>query len=251
MVTGMCGRYFRHTPREELAAAFRAELGSSLEPAYNVAPGQAVLAVRFHEKTGERTLDDLRWGLVPFFAKDAKVAWKTINARAETVDTAASYRNAFLKRRCLIVADGFFEWKAEGKTKTPYAIALASGKPFALAGLWEAWRDPASGAWLRSCAIVTTEANATVGQIHDRMPVILDEQDHARWLGEVSAQAGELKELLAPYRGELVMWPVSARMNKGDVEGPEVIERVEPEQDPARRKPAHGKSGKGGQGELF
>jgi putative SOS response-associated peptidase YedK len=244
----MCGRYFRHTPREELAAAFRAELGSALEPAYNVAPGQEVLAVRFHPKTGERTLDDLRWGLVPFFAKDAKIGWKTINARAESVDSAASYRNAFLKRRCLIVADGFFEWKTQGKKKQPYAIALPTRKPFALAGLWEAWRDPDSGAWLRTCSIVTTAANATVGQIHDRMPVILDEEDHARWLGEVPADAHDLKGLLRPYSGELVMWPVSARMNKSEVEGPELIEPVDPEHDLAARQPA---KGKGGQGELF
>lgn len=237
----MCGRYFRHTPREELAAAFRAELGSELGAAYNVAPGQQVLAVRFNTKTGERRLDELRWGLVPSFAKDAKVGWKTINARAETVDTAASYRNAFVKRRCLIVADGFFEWKAERQRKQPYAIALQSGKPFAIAGLWEAWHDPASGEWLRTCTIVTTEANPTVGQIHDRMPVILEERDYARWLGEVPAEPSELKELLRPYQGELVMWPVSARMNKADVEGPEVIERVEPEADAAAFAPRKGK----------
>jgi putative SOS response-associated peptidase YedK len=240
----MCGRYFRHTPREELAAAFRAELGSMLDASYNVAPGQQVMAVRFNAKTGERTLDDLAWGLVPFFAKDPKVAWRTINARAETLETAASFRNAFLKRRCLIVADGFFEWRAQGKKRQPYAVALAERKPFALAGLWEAWRDPASGEWLRTCTIVTTEANATLAQIHERMPVILDEADYAAWLGEVPSEQSGLKQLLKPYAGELVMWPVSARMNKADVDDPEILQRVEPDDDPAPAKPTKQKRGK-------
>lgn len=226
----MCGRFFRHTPRDELAAAFRAELGGSAPSAFNIAPGQQVLAVRFNPKTGVRSLDDLHWGLIPFFAKDPKVGWKTINARAETLETTASYRNAFAKRRCLIVADGFFEWKAQGKKKQPYAIALESRKPFAIAGLWEAWRDPQSGEWLRSCSIVTTDANQAVGEIHDRMPVILHEDEYAAWLGEVPAQSRELKGLLRPYDGQLVIWPVDPRMNKGDVEGPEVIEPTEPAQ---------------------
>jgi putative SOS response-associated peptidase YedK len=227
----MCGRYFRHTPRDELAAGFRAQLGISFaEASYNVAPGQRVTTVRFNSKTGERTLDDLQWGLVPFFAKDVKIAWKTINARAETVDTKATYRNAFQKRRCLIVADGFFEWKAlSSKKKQPYAIALESRTPFAIAGLWEAWQDPSTQEWLRTCSIVTTEANDTVSQIHDRMPVILHEDDYARWLGEVPASTDELKGILRPYDGELVMWPVSARMNKADIDEPSGIEPVAPE----------------------
>jgi putative SOS response-associated peptidase YedK len=242
----MCGRFFRHTPREELAAAFRAEPGSTVPAAFNIAPGQLVAAVRYNAKTGERTLDDLQWGLVPFFAKDAKIGWKTINARAESVDTGASYRNAFAKRRCLIVADGFFEWKAAGtKYKQPYAIALESRKPFALAGLWEAWRDPSSGEWLRTCSIVTTEANEALAQIHDRMPVILDEDAYAAWLGEIPTDAAELKGLLRPFDGQLDMWPVSGRMNKGDIEGPGVLEPVDPLPEPpppkprSRKKPAN------------
>jgi putative SOS response-associated peptidase YedK len=229
----MCGRYFRNTPREEIAAGFRAELGTQLPLAYNVAPGQLVMAVRFNAKTGERTLDDLQWGLVPFFAKDPKIAWKTINARAETIDTSASYRNAFAKRRCLIVADGFFEWKAlTSKKKQPYAIALRERRPFAIAGIWEAWKDPASGEWLRTCSIVTTEANQTLAQIHERMPVILHESDYASWLGEVPANPDQLKGLLQPFDGELVMWPVSPRMNKSDVDDEHVLDPVTPEELP-------------------
>lgn len=224
----MCGRYFRNTPREEIAAGFRAGLGTQLPLAYNVAPGQLVMAVRFNAKTGERTLDDLQWGLIPHFAKDAKIAWKMINARAETIDTAASYRNAFIKRRCLIVADGFFEWKAlSSKKKQPYAIALQDRKPFALAGIWEAWKNPETGEWLRTCSIVTTEANDTVSQIHDRMPVILHEEDYPSWLGEIPADSSELKQLLRPYDGPLVMWPVSPRMNKGDVDDEHVLDPIQ------------------------
>lgn len=224
----MCGRFFRRSPRDELAAAFRAELGhSELGPAYNVAPGQPIITVRFNAKTHERTLDDLRWGLIPSFAKDPKIAWRTINARSETIDTAPLFRRAFEKRRCLIAVDGFFEWKAQGKKKQPYAIALPSQKPFALAGLWEGWQEPETGEWIRTCTIVTAEANPQLSAIHDRMPVILREHDYAAWLGEESAPPEQLKTLLKPYDGELVIWPVSARMNRAEVaEGPEVIERA-------------------------
>jgi putative SOS response-associated peptidase YedK len=235
----MCGRFFRHSPRDELAAAFRAELGhSEAGPAYNVAPGQPIITVRFNAKTNERTLDDLRWGLIPFFAKDAKIAWRTINARSETIDTAPLFRRAFEKRRCLIAVDGFFEWKAQGKKKQPYAIALPSEKPFALAGLWEGWQEPETGEWIRTCTIVTAEANPQLSAIHDRMPVILREQDYAAWLGEDSAEPEQLKAMLKPYDGELVIWPVSPRMNKAEAaEGPEVIEPASEDETAQPKKP--------------
>jgi putative SOS response-associated peptidase YedK len=240
----MCGRFFRKSPREELAAAFQAELGfSSAEPGYNIAPGTPIVTVRFNPKTHARTLDDLHWGLIPFFAKDRKIGWKTINARAETIDTAPLYRKAFERRRCLIVADGFFEWKALGKRRYPYAIALENGAPFALAGVWENWQDPETGEWVRSCSIVTTEANSLVGRIHDRMPVILDPADYPRWLGEESAAPAELKELLQPFGGELVMWPVSPRMNRQEAStGPEVIEPVEEPSEAATQKRKRGRA---------
>lgn len=225
----MCGRFFRHSPREELAAAFGVELGHAMsEPGYNIAPGQLILAVRFNPKTGARSLDDLQWGLVPYFAKDRRIAWKTINARAETIDTSPTFRAAFAKRRCLVAVDGFFEWAALGKRRQPYAVALPSGKPFALAGLWEGWRDAETGEWLRSCTIVTTDANAALNPIHDRMPVIIEPGKYAQWLGEDPSEPGELKALLHPYERELKIWPVSPRMNKPeDAEGPEVLEPVD------------------------
>lgn len=224
----MCGRFFRHSPRDELAAAFRAEPGhSQLEPGYNVAPGQPIITVRFNAKTHARTLDDLRWGLIPFFAKDPKIAWRTINARSETIDSAPLFRRAFEKRRCLIAVDGFFEWKARGKKKQPYAIALPDRKPFALAGLWEGWQEPETGEWIRTCTIITADANAQLRGIHERMPVILREDDYAAWLGEEPAEPEQLKSMLKPYEGELAIWPVSKQVNKqGDAQGPELLDPV-------------------------
>lgn len=227
----MCGRFFRHSPRHDAAESFRAVIGEILgdqDGSYNVAPTQRVLTVRFHAQREQRTLDDLHWGLIPHFANDRKIAWKTVNARAETVATMPSYRGAFAKRRCLVVADGFYEWKALGKRKQPFAIALKSREPFGMAGLWENWKDPATGEWLRSCTIVTTTANDLVGRVHDRMPVILHKADYARWLGEEPATPDELQSLLRPYEADaMVMWPVSPQMNKpGGVDDASVIEPV-------------------------
>ncbi len=173
----MCGRYFTHTPRDELAAAFSAQRSfDELAPRFNVAPSEPVLAVRFNPKTGLRSLDLLAWGLVPHFAKDRKSAYKLINARCETVERLPSYRDAFARRRCLVLADGFFEWRKLGKKRLPYAFARKDRAPFAMAGLWENWRDPETGEWLRSCAVVTTPANALVAELHDRMPAILPQR---------------------------------------------------------------------------
>jgi putative SOS response-associated peptidase YedK len=131
-----------------------------------------------------RRLDALQWGLIPYWAKDPKIAYRTINARAETVDKAPSFRRAFAKRRCLIPADGFYEWRKTAKPKLPFAIAMKDGCPFTFAGLWENWKDPESGEWLRTCTIITGEPNELVAQIHPRMPVIIPERHHAAWLGE-------------------------------------------------------------------
>ncbi len=224
----MCGRYFDNVPRDEIAAAFRVNPGQlELEPRYNVAPGQDVPVVRFDAKHGARAIELVHWGLVPYFAKDRKVAWKHINARAETVDTSPSFRNGFAKRRCLVLASGFFEWKKLGKRKLPYAIARVDERPLALAGVLENWKDPATGEWLRSCAIITTRANPLLARLHDRMPVIVEPADYARWLGEEPAEPAELKALLAPCpEDELTMWPVSPRMNKADVDEPSLLEPV-------------------------
>jgi putative SOS response-associated peptidase YedK len=229
----VCGRFFRHSPRDETAETFGAAIGNILgdhDGSYNIAPTHRVLTVRFNAKSEQRTLDDLHWGLVPHFANDKKIAWKTINARAETLAKAPAYRSAFAKRRCLVVADGFYEWKAVGKRKQPFAIAMKSREPFGLAGLWENWQDPATGEWLRSCTIVTTRANELVGHIHDRMPVILKPEDYPRWLGEEPASPEELLALLKPYEASaMVMWPVSPVINRpGVADDPSVLEPVVP-----------------------
>lgn len=221
----MCGRFFCHTPRQELAAAFGAqtkladmrgathEPDDDWEPSVNFAPSQKILAVRFNPKTGQRSLDALKWGLVPYFSRDASGAFKRINARAETLDVLPSYRSAFEKRRCLIVANGFFEWQKLGKKRVPYAFARVDRKPFAMAGVWENFRDPANDTWLRTCSIVTCEAAPLVAEVHDRMPVILEPESYGAWLGEQPASSRELKALLRPH-AELERFPVSPALNR-------------------------------------
>ena len=158
----MCGRYRRTTQEEELARLYHIPIPkqTDLPISYNIAPSQKVLTIRFNPETQERSLDALQWGLIPYWAKDSKIAYRTINARAETVDRAPAFRQAFSKRRCLIPADGFYEWRKTAKPKLPYAIAMKDGRPFTFAGLWENWRDPESGEWLRTCTIITGEPNA-------------------------------------------------------------------------------------------
>jgi putative SOS response-associated peptidase YedK len=171
----MCGRYRRTTSEEELARLYHIPIPSQtdLPISYNIAPSQKVLTIRFNPQAQQRSLDALQWGLIPYWAKDRKIAYRTINARAETVDKAPSFRWAFAKRRCLIPADGFFEWRKTARPKLPFAIAMKDGRPFTFAGLWENWKDPESGEWLRTCTIITGEPNELVAEIHPRMPVIL------------------------------------------------------------------------------
>jgi putative SOS response-associated peptidase YedK len=170
----MCGRYRRTTAEEEIARQFHIPIPPQLDLpiSYNIAPTQNVLAIRRHPESGERTLDALRWGLIPNWAKDEKIAYKTINARVETVDTAPSYRQAFKKRRCLIPADGFYEWRKVAGGKIPYNIQMKDGRPFAFAGLWEGWKRSETEDWIRTCTIITGEPNELLREIHTRMPVI-------------------------------------------------------------------------------
>jgi putative SOS response-associated peptidase YedK len=161
-------------------------------------------------------------GLIPHWAKDPKIAYKTINARVETIDTAPSYRQAFEKRRCLIPADGFYEWRTIGGMKIPFSVGMNDDRPFVFAGLWEGWKDPATGEWLRTCTIITGDPNELVGQIHTRMPVILPEEDHANWLGEV--KDGKLKALLKPFPAdEMRIWAISPRVNSPENDDPGII----------------------------
>src|SRR5580704_5747427 len=189
----MCGRYRRTTAEEELARRYHIPIPRQrdLPISWNIAPSEDVLAVRYNHETKQRSLDALRWGLIPYWAKDPKVAYKTINARAETVDTAPSFRQAFKKRRCLVPVDGFYEWKKVPGGKIPYSISMKDDSPFGFAGLWEGWKDPANGEWLHTCTIITGEPNEFVREIHTRMPVILQEEHHDSWLsGQAIDRAG-------------------------------------------------------------
>jgi len=183
----MCGRYYRRSDKQRLAEAFR--LGKLpddfiLPPDFNVAPTTFQPVIVNSRETSDRELALMRWGLVPFFARTAAEfkGFSTINAKAETVTTNAMWRRPFERRRCLVPADGFYEWKTlDKKTKQPYAFAMRDGAPFAFAGLWDAWKEP-DGGWLRSFTIVTTGPNELTAKVHNRMPVILKPADYDRWL---------------------------------------------------------------------
>ena len=166
----------------------------------------------------------MRWGLVPFWAKDIKVGFSNINAKAEGIDTKPAFREAFNRRRCLIPFDCFYEWKKLGKDRQPYAVGLADRRLMALAGLWETWRSPA-GERVRSFAIATTAANALLAEVHDRMPVILAPQNWPAWLGESPAGPEQLKSLLLPYPAEgMIIWPVDKRVGNVVTKDPSLIE---------------------------
>ncbi|MDB4985258.1 MAG: hypothetical protein JWN04_436 [Myxococcaceae bacterium] len=196
------------------------------KPRYNIGPGQDIWVVRM-DREHRRSLDALHWGLIPSFASDRKIAYRAINARGETIERTAMYRAAFAKRRCLVVAHAFYEWQKEGKRRQPFAIAKRSGEPLALAGVWENWLDKSTGEWLRSVAIVTTEAAPLLREVHDRMPVLLARADFARWLGEEPASLEQLKALLVPETEGLRMWPVDPRMNRAEVDEPSILAPIE------------------------
>lgn len=217
----MCGRFAAQLPPEFIRRLFRThgEL-PNVAANWNVAPTDPAMVIRLNPDTRERSLDVLRWGLVPYFTKDLKKAQRPINARAESLASSAMFKAALARRRCIVPADAFYEWKTVQDGKQPYAIARADGTPLALAGLWEGWRDP-SGEILRSFTIVTTKANAEMGRLHDRMPVILEEEDWRAWLGEVPRDPTELLRPAAD--GILRLWPVSRAVNSVRNNGPELL----------------------------
>jgi putative SOS response-associated peptidase YedK len=215
----------------QIARIFRTSNPLSNYPArYNIAPTQPVLTVRFNPETKERSLDALRWGLVPHWAKDLSFGYKTINARAETVAKMPAFRDAFKSRRCIIPASGFYEWQKTPDGKVPHAIVPADEPLFAFAGHWENWRDKAAGEgaeWIRTCAIITGEPNELMAPIRNRMPMILPQEAWPRWLGEEPAERDELQALLRPYPAERMRAePVSARVNSPKNDVPELIEAV-------------------------
>ena len=221
----MCGRFASSLPPEAIRALFRTTNPlPNVAPNWNVAPSQPAMVVRRHPETGERHLDLLRWGLVPWFTKNLKSAPKPINARSETAATSGLFRAALAQRRALIPADAFFEWRKLAIGKQPYAIARRDGAPLAFAGLWEGWRSP-DGETVRSYAILTTAANGVMSRLHDRMPVILEPDHWAIWLGET---AGEAAALMRPAAETVLrLWPVSRAVNSVRNNGPELLDRVD------------------------
>src|ERR1700740_3178838 len=197
----MCGRVRLSSDVSEIKLVFSIPPDRptpNFPPSWNVAPTDSLPVVRYERKAEQRSLDLLRWGLIPFWAKDIKVGFANINAKAEGMETKPAFREAFARRRCLVPFDCFYEWKKLGKDRQPYAVALADRRLMALAGLWETWRSPA-GERVRSFTIVTTAPNALLAPIHDRMPVILAPENWPIWLGEKATDPAELKMLLAPY----------------------------------------------------
>ena len=217
----MCGRYLLRAPLDELQQAFGFPERPNLAPRYNIAPTQPVPIVRLRADGRGRELALVRWGLVPPWAKDAAIGSRMINARAEGITEKPAFRGAFRKRRCLVPADGFYEWrKVAGGGKRPVLIRRRDGAPFAFAGLWERWRGPEGP--LDTCTIVTTDANALLAPIHDRMPVILDPADHERWLDPSRPGAEELLRPCPDDRLEAV--PVSTRVNSPRNDDPSLLE---------------------------
>ena len=205
----MCGRYTLSTPAGRLAEEFQLDSTVEIPPSYNVAPTQQVAAVL--EDEGGRRLEMLRWGLVPSWADDPDIGARMINARSETAPEKPSFRSAFRRKRCLIAADGFYEWKREDGGKQPYYFRMQDGRPFAFAGLWESWDK--GGGELLTCAILTTRPNSVAIEIHDRMPVILPHDAYNAWL-DPDADKEELGELMVPYPGDdLETYPVSRFVN--------------------------------------
>ena len=221
----MCGRFASYLPPNAVRALFRTKGAvPNLPPTWNVAPTQAAMVVRLHPETSEKQLDLLHWGLVPHFTKDLKAARKPINARSETAASSGMFRGALERRRCLVYADAFYEWRAMPDGKQPYAIARKDGASLAFARLWEGRRGP-EGDTLRSFAILTTAANAMMQALHDRMPVILDEEQWPTWLGE---RAGDATSLMRPADDKLLhLWPVSRAVNNVRNNGPDLLDRID------------------------
>ncbi|OPX87626.1 SOS response-associated peptidase [Pelotomaculum sp. PtaB.Bin117] len=218
----MCGRFTLSTEPDELRIHFMLEESFEHTPQYNIAPGADIPVII--NNSGVRKVSLMHWGLVPRWSKDKKAGYKMINARAETVEQKPAFRDAFMRRRCLVPADGFFEWRREGGKKAPMYITLPGKSLFAFAGIWDCWKAP-DGKIINSCSIITTAANALMRDIHDRMPVILaGESEYKAWL---KAERVRARELLRPYKGILTAYNVSTIVNSPGMNSPLCIERTE------------------------
>lgn len=230
----MCGRYGRRADKQRIAEWMKTHDtnvfdDSILEPKYNIAPTDMQPVVRLSRDTGERELAAMRWGLIPYWSKDAKVAFSTINAKAETIATSPVFRDAFKRRRCLVPADLFYEWaKVDAKTKQPYAIGLKDGSIFTFAGVWERWRDRAKGEVVETYSIITTDPNELITSlsIHDRMPVILKPPDYGRWLEHGDPELPPI-DLLRPFDSDLMrVWKVGPDVGNVKNNRPDLCEPI-------------------------
>ncbi|HZF09547.1 MAG TPA: SOS response-associated peptidase [Thermoanaerobaculia bacterium] len=229
----MCGRYTLSSPVEVVADLFEITFPArgteqlelpDLPPRYNLAPTQEALVALVREPGAPRTLALLRWGLIPYWAKEASIGNRMINARSEGVAEKPAYRFSFKKKRCLIPADGFYEWKKEGKAKQPYLIRHKDHRPFAFAGLWSTWKNP-EGGLVETFTILTTDANGTIKGLHDRMPVVLDRADFGLWLDPKVEDKEKLQALLKPAPdADFETLPVSKAVNSPAHDAPDCIE---------------------------
>jgi putative SOS response-associated peptidase YedK len=220
----MCGRFSQTHSAEAIAAAFGLSEIPQWQPRYNIAPTQTVPAIIASD--GQRHFKPLRWGLIPSWAKDPSIGARLINARAATLSEKPSFRDAFKRRRCLIVADGFYEWRKEGTQKQPFYFRLETGEPFAFAGLWEGWHSP-DGDRIETCTIITTDPNELTATVHDRMPVILPTALYDRWLDSAHQQTTDLQAILHPYAKEaMIAYPVSTAVNRPTNDSPDCIAAI-------------------------
>lgn len=215
----MCGRFAFYSPSEATAALFGVNASLEVQPRYNIAPTQFIAAIRNNE-SGERELTMLRWGLVPFWAKDPSIGNRMINARAETVAEKPSFRAAYRKRRCLVLADGFYEWHTEAGVKVPYFISLANEQPFAFAGLWENWQSKEGDESIQSTTVITTAANDFMLPLHHRMPVVLEPEIAERWMQGDDDIVASATENAPEFRA----WPVDRRVNNARNESEDLIQ---------------------------
>lgn len=220
----MCGRFSLSTDLSTLQEKFQFIFHDEIRPRYNIAPSQSILTVVDHEQ--KRVGKRMRWGLIPFWAKDMKIGYKMINARAETVAEKTAYRQAFRKQRCLILADGFYEWKKNDGQKQPYRFQLKNREPFAFAGLWDRWDKEDEP--IISCTLITTRPNKLIQTVHDRMPVILPPDAYDHWLNPQMNDQDYLLSLLQPYpEDQMEAYPVSNLVNSPKNDHPSILEPLE------------------------
>jgi putative SOS response-associated peptidase YedK len=224
----MCGRVIQSSGPLRLAIVEGLNISDSrmgnVPTRYNAAPSQELLVIRQNHKTGERSLDLIKWGLIPHRCQDPNGGRRPINAKAENVSRLPMFKDAYALRRCIVPVDGFFEWRAiRGGRKQPYAVAMKDRSPFGLAGLWENWKNPNTGEWERTFAIITVPSNELVAQIHNRMPAILEPRSYDRWL----STEPDPHDLLSSYTSEpMTMWPISTRVNKPENDDPSLLDRT-------------------------